>query len=809
MLKKSSSVSIVNRSRHGTHRENSLYHFLNDNLSTILPAGYRARTSRSDRQALYIDLPLLSEECETIFLGFNLVRQHLSVDRYVINDSSPLSRHFSPSHGTFVYENLSERLILHVYFNRVGQFIDFKLKTHPISLTSGASVEGVERELTFHEKKLAREQAEPCQALLSRLLNHKSTEYIALYQSSFQLDKELSSAYVSKKRRVIISKTEELIALTSKLSRYNDMETDGRTSYLTRMLTTLKEEQTSNPMETHRTVKPDVEPELQLRPIQSDKKKAPPKTIQQNLTEDIVLLVDEVVHLTDAMPEQSICQQVLTHESQLRQLDDLFLLLELNTTHHENQAFIHEQRNRLPINKNLCDYFNDCVLTGDVESVSILYPTFSQRLNMYHLSEMLISVMISKREQSPQLIRVADFFYEQSELYRSFISLKSQMLKFSSEKKIGFGFVFCFFHAVNFDAFSMALRHGVSPDASQLIKNEKTFNLLQALIIHYSSNPNIDYIHALFESGAEVDFPTMQSEIASLSMVKKTFKDSASLFMKHKKINLLSTEDDHDEVHFQYHEASQKKHALTLACSLHAHSHPHLIQTIAYHSSPEMVLLETSLLLNLSAFNSRFIPLGPHLCGKILNSKDACDIYTKEILESTEAYKCSFLFYMKNGITTEADQHLFDSANHLFRIAIDSYSSLPSDEQRQIIRNLSARAMQLKNSNKYTDAIASYKSVQLAYTMMINPRPQDHQVMVYSFAQIASLIKTHLSSPAQLQAIYIQAAEFLKYLPESEFELMKDLPVVQFIQKKIKATEYNPAIAEACNLTIFSVSKMS
>ena len=804
MLKKaSSSKRPVNQAIHGTYRENSLYHFLMDHLSTTLLSSYRVDHSRGDRQALYIDLPV-PEDDVSIFSGFKLMRQHLSVDQYILNQSSPLSRYFSPTHGTFEYENSSERWVARAYFNRLGQFIDFKLKCYPMNQPHTVGIEGVERLMNAHEKKRLREHAEPCQALLQQLLNEKSREYIALYQSSFQLDEELSQAVASKKLAFARLKAHELIQLTSKLTRYNDTQEDGRTGYLTRMLATLNDTPASQSMEQSQPTTSDVEPELSLTARMSLQAKVSQKTTRAGLTEEIVCLVDHVVRLTQAMHDHRICQQVLVVEPQLRALDDLFLLLELNAKDHAVKTWIDEQRKRLPTNKTMGDYFNDCMLAGDLESVSILFPTFSQRSNLYQLSSMLISTIKSNPPHGEQLIRIADYFYEHSEIYRSCITLQSQLFSYSPETQLGYGLLFGFFKAAHFDAFSLALRHGVSPDASHVMKGARLFNLLQALILYYEINPNLDYIHAAFEYGAQVDLPKVRCEARPQADRKKTFKDSAAHLMSVSETNALLVEQDQKEMHLEYNKLHQINHALTLACQLCSMSHSDLIHAVAQHSSPEMALLETARLLIRTAFNTRFIAVFDYLHSKILRDKNDCDAYTKDILERPLTHhRCCFLFYMNPGITTPAQQHLFDSAKHLLARSVESYAGLEVDEQRRIIKNLTDRAIQLKDSNEHTAAIACYKAVQLAYTMISNPSAYDHQVMVHSFAQIATLIKAKYSSLVSCQEYYSQVGDFLRYLPAAEFEPIKDLPVVKFVLKKIE-TEQHHAVREESR-TVFTI----
>ncbi len=787
MLTDDSSMTIVSREKNGTYRENSLYNFMMDNLSTRPLADYLTHVSRGERQALYIELRPVAEQSEAIFPGFKLVRQHLSVDQCVINESSPLSRSFSPSHGTFEYENAIERRVVHAYFNRHGQFIDFRLKSYEIGPEKKVSGVGVKQPISDRERKLIREQALPCQVLLMELLNQKSNAYIALYQDSFKLDEELSLANASKDFKTAIRKAEQLITLTSALSRYNDTKEDGRTINLTHMLASLNEQLTATPVKVGKQITPDVENKLMSLPVKSGKKKSSPELKQQALRTQIELLVHEVVSLTAPMRDCNVCIQVVEVEEKLRELDTLFLCLEFNGNGNEFQTFIHQQRAQLPVDKNLSDYFKGRVLAGDSDGVRILYPTFSQHLNMFQLCDQLISAIQNAPEQCMQLIEIADYLYEHSEIYRSIISLKGQMLNYSTESQTGFGFLFDLFKRNNLSAFRMALRHGVSTDSIQYMRRTNMFNSLQTLIIFYKINPNLNFIGSLIEYGAQMYLPMVKGQIASPDFLKQMVKKSPDLKSTlHNKVKLV--ESNSDELGQNFDKLKKIDHALSLACD--NQSPPDLIIELAQHSSPEILLLEASNYLNLKVFITRFIPT-KKLEWKIFPGRDECDAYTliPEIIQNPSSGQgCCFVFYLKSGITTQEVQALYTCTNHLLTKAMEGISLLELNEQRQIMKNFTTRAGDYKHLNNYKDAIFCYKAAQMVYTTMKNPSALDHYEMARHFVLVAVLVKEKFPSQS-FQAYYSQANEFLKYIPDSEFKQIEHMPFIQVVKRTIADSE--------------------
>ena len=240
---KNSAMKGVSPKKNGTVRENSLYHFIMDHMECELLSPYQTHCGKGERQVIYVEFPVENALINVLFPGFKLVGQHLSVDKHVIHEESPLSKNFSPAHCTLECDNedASQRLVAHVYFNRYGQFSHCQAKVYSLARGIKGTEDGHLRVMSDKEKELILDHARPFQELFDKLLNQKAKIFIELYQASFHLDEELSQAIKEQNVPEAIQKADELMELTLKLTRYNDVEKDGRVAWLKHMLTQLKE----------------------------------------------------------------------------------------------------------------------------------------------------------------------------------------------------------------------------------------------------------------------------------------------------------------------------------------------------------------------------------------------------------------------------------------------------------------------------------------------------------------------------------------------------------------------------------------
>ncbi len=821
-----SNMTVVNRKVSGTLRENSLYYFMCDHLRQEPLLGLQVRISQGEREALYVSIPV-TKQLNTVFLGFELKQQHLSVDRRIINESSPLSRHFYPSHCTFEYEREHERCVVHAYFNRNGQVNDFQLKTYVVEQGNRGRTEGRQRLLTHHEKCMIRENIPPFQDLLRRLLDKKAETYVELYKKSFQMDTEIAEAICSKHLEQAMRKTAELQALTHKLTQYNDAETDGRTLYLTRLLERLSEAKPSGSdslsitrPEDRSSEKPADNVSLgQPEVPQSVIEKKIKQTSQQQLMEKINQMGDEVIAFCNDRPEVHLCLNLIEIERSLESLNDLFLELELNDALNsiEVRDFVCEQRAKLPINKNLRDYFNERVLAGDLESVSFLFPIIAGRVNMGNLSFELIQAIqnSSDPQRCAELIKIADFFYEQSECYRAIIVLKSQMIDYyggGKGKTIAIGLLFDLFKKNNILAFEMALRHGVLPDSLQFMTEKTWFYALQTM--NYDQNPNIHFIKTLMKYGAQITFHKNNAQELSYKLVKTIFKQSNVNLPKNIAKEALD-DNGHSDNKPLIEALSNIQHGLTLARRTRARAEVQI--ELAKHESTEVLLLEGSTLVSRQEFNSRFLPKSAGSSNAVFQSKEQCDQFSRTLLTLNAQGYC-FLFYIKGALTGE-NSALFTCANDFLMKAKTSYALLLIDEQRRIMSALTEQAKKHKALKKYPDALYCFNAAQIAYTMMAFPSAFDHQAMLQIFAFKASVKKMmeSLSGASNNQAMvqmfdiqsevtnktsisnsaipYLDAYHFLINLPPSALKTLEETPIYLFINNKIAQSgfvDYTP-----------------
>jgi len=761
MINDDSSTVIVGRKMNGTIRENSLYHFLMDHLKTEPLINYRVDVSRGDRRVLYVRMQV-GANAITIFPGFKLTGQHLSIDQCVINEKSPLAKNFSPMHATLEYTRENESIIVHAYFKRNGQFNTFNAKTY--SMENSIKTNGIPRVISDQEKKLIRDQAVPCQTLLMDLINQKHNRHIALYNESFILDDELSDAIRLNDSALAIEKAENLRAVASKITRYNDLKQDGRTNYLNRKLANFNGNLVSENIVNHEESVPFItnSPKQENPSKQTVRKKVKQSSRQEDSNHSIKNQIDLLV-------QEVIDHPLIKMESKLQELYSLFLLLDINSHNNENKAYILQQRLKLPVDRRFSDYFNDMVLAGDVETVSVLYPKLSERTDMLEVCSNLISAIQKNPGNCEGLISVADFFYEHSEIYRSFIITKNQMIPVLKNPDMpAVGLLLDFFQKNNLPAFNMALRHGVSPDSPQYFSNGIKFNALKSIIHCYHKNPQVSFVHSLIESGAQVDISGEQPREHEAQVIRVSKNSDLFLGSENNKIFKNNSR------------VSEKNNALMYAISIHSKSYPDLILELCQHVTVDVLLSEAKFLMRSDEFDSRFVGTSNKSGRMLFCNIPECDEYTKELIQSHSGAGCCFLYYMDTMslMNTKNERMLFESANHLLVKAQEIFSDMTPNEQTQIITTLTQQAREQDDFN----AMASYEAAQLAYTMISEPSLSNHQAMALLYLFMIKRGKEFCDT-----SLYCDwAVVFLRSLPLDELAKIAGASVVIQLIKQIE-----------------------
>ena len=139
-----------------------------------------------------------------------------------------------------------------------------------------------------------------------------------------------------------------------------------------------------------------------------------------------------------------------------------------------------------------------------------LFRFFAQKIDIAQSFKQLISAIVENTEPSKTeaRIRVADFFYEHSEEYRSMIVLLQQISGcFQSEDGAidEFSKLIGTFMENNVHAFRMLLRHGFSPEGIQYSCGDLShmYTTFSAIVTLFPNNPNIEFCQALLDIGLE------------------------------------------------------------------------------------------------------------------------------------------------------------------------------------------------------------------------------------------------------------------------------------------------------------------
>jgi hypothetical protein len=795
---KQPAMTLVSPKKHGTVRENSLYHFLMDHLHLERLAAYRTHVGVGERQVIYIDFPIENPQANALFDGFKIVGQHLSVDKLVIHEESFLAQKLTPAHGTLVCENDegSERLVAHVYFNRQGELTHSQAKSYSLVQGQWDMEEGRVRVISDKEQALLHLLAQPIQDLLGHLLNQKATSFIELYQESFELDDALSHAIVIKNKPEAVKNANELIALTSKLTRYNDIEQDGRVTYLKRMVSQFEIGDLfrvdSSPPESLLAAMDDEDGPDSAQLLLTRQAPSPKLSKHDQAKREIIMRVDELVYLRTASAEQNLGPYLVEVADKYQHLDRCLLALELSSSSAVT-AFIAQQRARLPIRKSLNEYFNERVLAGDFENVVVLFPTLVPRTNMFRVvGDLLLAIRNTPDSlHSENLIKIADFFNDELEIYRSLMMTCNQMFKYDTAAQLAQGFLCDFFQSNSVLGFSMALRHGVPCDSAQMMSGTTMCNALQMLILCYGTNPNVIFVQKLIEAGAKMTFSANKAVAVPPAVVQRFFHEKA--------IQPMTLKDDsQSEVSVRLKRLTKIDHALLLACDMWSATHPELVIELAKHSDAEHLVIASSTLLNLNIFSSRFLPFSLYAVSGIFINKRACDEATQILISQGQTSTlpkqyCSLLFYCSlTRALKETEMNLFRCANELLKQAKHGFSALSRDDQRRIIKHITARAAESKNLNEHLVALQYYRAVQLAYTLIEHPEMMDHQAMAQTIAFVAASVKK-IRKDYPPQAMYLEAYNFLKFLShtlsDKDLAFIETTPIYRFLLDKIK--EFN------------------
>ncbi|HEV2523548.1 MAG TPA: hypothetical protein VGU44_00255 [Gammaproteobacteria bacterium] len=174
------------------------------------------------------------------------------------------------------------------------------------------------------------------------------------------------------------------------------------------------------------------------------------------------------------------------------------------------------------------DSFKDAVKLGDVVRVIQLYPHVqSENLTPIFCDFVVNQLVISKEEKVKNLIRIADYFYQNSHCYREEISAFNHVVT-PICNNIKCSVLFMAFLQKNYLAFELLLTQGFSPNGIGLVWEDETIASIINTVVYFmgrnlASYNDVRYIEKLLNLGALVDLKPPK-----LFMVLSVSKDAES-----------------------------------------------------------------------------------------------------------------------------------------------------------------------------------------------------------------------------------------------------------------------------------------
>ncbi len=702
--------TMINPSKTGARRENSLYHFIHHHLDLDLLRDYSVATSKSPtRHAFFISITP-SVFVKSPFGEFDYHGMHLSIDKNYMNENSfNVQGHLSASHFFLLYRHQTDQkrgIRVHVRVTQNGQLTRDPFQINDCVLNDSGHVVSVGKmePCDSKQKQLILAQMTDAKELLTRLLHEKNMHYVELEMRAAELGERLEKFHrdnVTYDNAGII----ELINLTERLTLYSDVKIDGRTSYLNRLLSELQSRTTSRNIESPMAVSDvDITTESLDLPISQIIKSNEDNRLHREIEALVLRIKDIEAHQTDSIADRLIKTAPLYTEFNL-------CCLCLPSQHSE---FIREQE-KLLVLPTLKNYFHACVLSGDLLNTEKLYPSAFEQFDLRDLFIQLITTIFAEQEPNnailKQRIAVADFFYDVSQSYRSQLALNS------------YGKLVMLFIQNNFFGFEMLLRQGIEADSMQFYCDDKAFNALQMIIALYSKQTDLRYIDLLLASGAEIQFTPMLVNPALRSRLKLPRLNHPP-----------AANQDWNKLH-------PIRHAMEYVLTAQGYKYPEVIALVGQHSDIEHLFIPLLNMVTSEAFIKIEIhPMRSGHMSRVFSSRIDCDNYTKSLpqVRLTDNWMpCLFFYVNPNSSNTAIADAFVPVANQLMEQIIQKFSSKSLALQRQIRDHFQRDALTTPKTNKQT-AYTNYLAARLAASLLDQPEFHDFEFMLQLFCLLSS-----------------------------------------------------------------------
>lgn len=436
--------------------------------------------------------------------------------------------------------------------------------------------------------------------------------------------------------------------------------------------------------------------------------------------------------------------------------------------------------------------FERYVFNGDRENVEYMYENTQVKINFLDLFERMFMHIEQSKENAEQLMPIAEYFYESSELYRSYayfwIGNMQVEIGITSASMICNRLVYmCAMD--NVQAFELYAKHGPSPSACHLIIGELGLNALQAIIFYGNEQVNLmPYITILFRQGADINtreifvgkgYAVMNGKKSSIHLVRNT--------------NVTKLADKNYDI------LLKSRNIIDFSYYFSMNSRRDFYYFIASKCSASLLLREFVDKISSINFYLYVFPAPSGGCS-FYDNKEDCEAHIERSMKSGAEqhmvhHKTVQVYVRPNkeghGKNLEADgfvsvAHCFDFAKALYDVFIMRYEDVSRKEKIALATEMKKSAISSGISKNYMQAATLYLAAIIAISKVQSLGLDDYRLLFSSIWQYATNMEKLFPSDYGVQARnrIIHNVMGLAYsMNFSMLEQLKDTPFVRAVEE--------------------------
>lgn len=746
-----------------------------------------------------------------LFPDFQRVGSHFRGDKRFANDNTLKAKQgFAACHYTEEYARpgTPELIVVHAYIGRNGTFISCQMKHYPFG-KDNASTKMQESKVAALSDKV--QQNSSCAIeLVEAFLAEKDKRYMNAKAQSYKIESELkhilqkilmNGADISERLRLANeyeAVTKKFLAEIAIINRYNDQETDKRGTQRVDLTQYIKfPETTLEPTKFEEVAQSQDElADSSVFTSESLLMNAKQKRAEQldRERDDLIIKIKELEEKLNILQSQSredIKVLISLHKFKKDLQEKLIDLAFFSNLTKENDTFL--KRISIKMNEivNLMDKFKEAVKLGEVGRVIQLYPYVKDDDFVPVLQDFLLSLIAAKEEHLENLIKIANYFYQESYLYGMLVA-KNYCYPM---RNVNASIIFHAFLAGNYSVFKLFLDQDANPNGVGIVYQNEVASIIKAIVFVMRSpnSPFVDlrYIETLLSFRALACLKDSSSFSGALEVNKKELKNDyyAEVVSNIPELALIFGVDSGE-----LSGVLSQNSALEVLCFKNPYPSFKLLKLLIPHSDLSALALAFVSLVNRNEVNSRLIlgTTGGHI---FLCRDDAHADSTAQRLEiESPARNVSYLLYHTNA---QQAAKWFENTEALLMAFSEKYFKILDKNLKQIA-NLSKTLIEQGKQAKATDLIKEVNFYTAAlYLQILNPEPAI--VDAEQIVQIFCFLGQACSHSNLIQAKNYFSNAISCCQNSQGVEQLKKTPLFSFAQRKFWDLEQslrisNPAI---------------